>query len=588
MPIGPRQRRRQLDRIPASCCGWSGSSPRGRHGPGRKVPPVSIATEGVVHGPSGLFLIYNLLGADARWRSPIRRSFRAPAAHRPDRRQRPGDAGRSPGHGGGGRRARRLADLGRHVEPTTLPFGEQFARDFLRYWATLAAALRLGGPRIYGDAWDPDDLEPLTNELADCCGTMALNVPATIARLRRFRTLTSLLRRLRRAHVTGAGRPQSPTKLHRRRGRAAHNNWCGLLRYASFTAPQNVAGAPAITLPGALCTNGTPIGVHLGGAHGSGEAMLLGLAYEFEAATRVAAPTTRGLRPELTTRAGFMHSSPAVRPLASQTQTLRSHNRLLPSVPICRGRRKDDGKRWAAQHGDSRPGCWSSGRSGHAGGVAVDAQRVGAVSTITVAETGRNGDSGLARGLTPSCSTCGCRTCPGWTSAGPSGGNPASHYGDGNAQADERWTWLWALSSPAPTTMVKPLAIGELVVRWVPTRPVAAEGRIDRDRPLARESRQPNRDCRGGAAAPCRKSSTAALEPAATRGAPCRARSCYGPSGVPLRRLRTHPRRSHPPPAPPIADNPMGAAASRRCAGGVPPGCLTTAVPAGLTAVSPC
>ncbi len=66
-----------------------------------------------------------------------------------------------------------------------------------------------------------------------------------------------------------------------------------LLRYASFTAPQNVAGAPAITLPAQLSTNGTPIGVHLGGAHGS-EAMLLGLAYEFEAATRASLPRYPG------------------------------------------------------------------------------------------------------------------------------------------------------------------------------------------------------------------------------------------------------------------------------------------------------
>ena len=50
-----------------------------------------------------------------------------------------------------------------------------------------------------------------------------------------------------------------------------------------FTPIQNATGDPAISLPLAVASNGLPLGVQFAAAHG-GEAMLLGLAYELEAA----------------------------------------------------------------------------------------------------------------------------------------------------------------------------------------------------------------------------------------------------------------------------------------------------------------
>jgi amidase len=56
-----------------------------------------------------------------------------------------------------------------------------------------------------------------------------------------------------------------------------------LLRYVPFTSMQNVAGAPAISLPLGRSTDGLPIGVQAAAAVGA-EATLLGLSYELEEA----------------------------------------------------------------------------------------------------------------------------------------------------------------------------------------------------------------------------------------------------------------------------------------------------------------
>jgi amidase len=55
-----------------------------------------------------------------------------------------------------------------------------------------------------------------------------------------------------------------------------------LLRFASFTALQNVTGSPAISLPLARTEDGLPIGVQVAAPLGE-ERRLLSLAYELEA-----------------------------------------------------------------------------------------------------------------------------------------------------------------------------------------------------------------------------------------------------------------------------------------------------------------
>ena len=137
---------------------------------------------------------------------------------------------------------------------------------------------------MFGSGWDGEQLEPLTKGLADYCRTMVTGVPAMLSRLRAFpETYASMfddvdviLSPVLAAPPVPIGylAPDIEPRTHIVR----------LLRYASFTAAQNVAGAPGIAVPAATSAEGTPIGIHLGGPFGS-EATLLELAYELEEAS---------------------------------------------------------------------------------------------------------------------------------------------------------------------------------------------------------------------------------------------------------------------------------------------------------------
>ncbi len=177
-----------------------------------------------------------------------------------------------------------LAGRGHHVDTADIGVTQQFGRDFLRYWAALAFALKLGGPRLYGPDFDRSSLEPLTLGLADFFRSVALGVPASVARLRRFpgqhRSLFESYDVIL-SPTTGYAPPPlgylSPEldfRTHARR----------LLPFAGYTAVQNVAGTPAINLPLGHTADGRPIGVQCAGPMGS-ERMLLELAYELEAAS---------------------------------------------------------------------------------------------------------------------------------------------------------------------------------------------------------------------------------------------------------------------------------------------------------------
>ncbi|MDQ1249225.1 MAG: amidase, partial [Actinomycetota bacterium] len=174
-----------------------------------------------------------------------------------------------------------LAEQGHEVTEVPTPADERFGKDFLRYWAAMAFALRLGGTRLYGEDFDPALTEPFTNGLADYFRTVGFGVPAALARLRRFphhyaRTfeqvdvlLTPTLGTLPPPH--GYLSPNLDFRTHATR----------LLRFAGFTAVQNVTGTPAVSLPGGHARDGRPIGIHLGTAWGD-DRTLLELALEWE------------------------------------------------------------------------------------------------------------------------------------------------------------------------------------------------------------------------------------------------------------------------------------------------------------------
>ncbi len=161
------------------------------------------------------------------------------------------------------------SELGHHVEPVDNPFPDQIAHDFLRYWGMLAFSLRRFGS--------------FSVHLSSFFASIAPAVPGSIRRLRRFAAdyddaLSGFDLILSPVLATppvpiGYLGPEVDPRVHLIR----------LLRYASFTALQNVSGAPGISLPLASTPEGLPIGIHFGARFGQ-EQTLLDLAAQLELA----------------------------------------------------------------------------------------------------------------------------------------------------------------------------------------------------------------------------------------------------------------------------------------------------------------
>ena len=175
------------------------------------------------------------------------------------------------------------ADLGHEVEEIPPPVTETFARDFLRFWGLMAELIVRGAPLLYGRDFDASRLERMTLGLAEFARSVALRIPGSLRRLlrhqqtyvepyERFDLLLSPVLAHEPPPIGHLG-PEVPFRDHLIR----------LLRFASFTAEQNISGAPAISVPFGTGTNGVPIGVQFSAPIGE-EARLLRIAYQIEEA----------------------------------------------------------------------------------------------------------------------------------------------------------------------------------------------------------------------------------------------------------------------------------------------------------------
>ncbi len=176
-----------------------------------------------------------------------------------------------------------LEGLGHHVEEAALPVDDRFGTDFLRYWAFLSFALQNAGGYVLGAGFDRSRTEALTKELSAMFGRGAVAHPGSLRRLRRMardHTAAFDTYDLVVSPVTGHPAPPIGHLGPDVEGRA---HLVRLLRFASFTAVQNISGAPAISLPLGRTDDGRPIGVQLAAPYGL-ERRLLEVAYEVEAA----------------------------------------------------------------------------------------------------------------------------------------------------------------------------------------------------------------------------------------------------------------------------------------------------------------
>ncbi|KQV04491.1 amidase [Kitasatospora sp. Root107] len=276
-------------RIPAACCGLVGLKPtRGRlvaNEQSRRLP-IDLITDGVltrtVRDTAAFFA-----AAEQQYRNPalpplglvagpggrplrIGLVLDSPLAVTDEQTRRAVE-----------QTAARLEGLGHRVEPTALPFGEQFAHDFTLYWGYLAFLIAATGKLVLDRGFQARKLDGLTLGLRRSYRREFLRTPGVLRRLRQaertyagmFEAYDVILSPVL-GHVAPAIGHLSPNvpfeELIER-----------LRRYVAFTPVNNVTGAPAISLPTGETDDGRPIGVHLLAPHG-GEQVLLELAFELE------------------------------------------------------------------------------------------------------------------------------------------------------------------------------------------------------------------------------------------------------------------------------------------------------------------
>ncbi len=279
-------------RIPAACCGLVGLKPtRGRlaHPAMAQSLPLNIVVEGVVsrsvrdtaaflHAAETLRPNPSLppLG---EVQHPGRQRLRiALITRRPD-----GGPVHAENLAAAERVAAQLEALGHRVEPVASPFSAQMGDDFLLYWAMLAASLVHFGRRVVGPDFDARRLEPLTLGLARYFRRRLFRFPLALRRLKRYAAeYAAQFEHVDLLMSPTLGHPPPPIGFLALDLPFADAE-ARLRQYAVFTPPQNVSGAPGISLPLARSATGLPIGIHFAAPFG-GERRLLELALELEQA----------------------------------------------------------------------------------------------------------------------------------------------------------------------------------------------------------------------------------------------------------------------------------------------------------------
>ena len=181
--------------------------------------------------------------------------------------------------------AKLMASLGHRIEPTSWPMdGAQFGRDFTALWSTGAAELVAGVSKAMGRKADASVLEPFSLGMAQLVANLKPgDIEAAVGRLQAAsKAYDDWLTKYDVILSPVLGSP--PVELGFVSGDVPFETLqARLLDYVGYTPVQNVAGAPAMSVPLHWTANGLPVGVQFAGRAGS-EEMLFQLAYQLEAA----------------------------------------------------------------------------------------------------------------------------------------------------------------------------------------------------------------------------------------------------------------------------------------------------------------
>jgi amidase len=169
------------------------------------------------------------------------------------------------------------------VEEIPCPFSGSIIDDFMRYMAVIAwFGIRLGRLTLHF-GFDGSKLDPWTTGFAQFFAKAKLAGLAATMRLRRFaRPNQDVITRF--DVLMSPTTPEAAPPLgHLAPGVPFTTLFERMCAFAAFTAPYNVAGAPALSFPLGRSSSGLPLGVQFAAAHGK-DAVLLDLATSLEAA----------------------------------------------------------------------------------------------------------------------------------------------------------------------------------------------------------------------------------------------------------------------------------------------------------------
>lgn len=182
--------------------------------------------------------------------------------------------------------ARRLESLGHHVTCITIPLDvEELTEHFLNYYGLMAYAVSHWGDWVFGTKIDHSQLETFTLGLARRFRRNILEMPKSLAILRKAARETEQLFQSRCDILMTPVGAQKTTPIGYFSPNLSYDEICRRAAgYAAYTGLQNVTGTPSISLPLGTDSNGLPVGVQFTAALGR-DARLLELAYELEMET---------------------------------------------------------------------------------------------------------------------------------------------------------------------------------------------------------------------------------------------------------------------------------------------------------------
>lgn len=175
-----------------------------------------------------------------------------------------------------------LQSLGHNVKEIPLPITEQFGEDFSHYWAMMAFAVKNTGKLAFNRKFDSKKLDGLSLGLSDYYRQRMLQTPLVMYRLRKqAREALHVFDNVDAILLPTVGHTP-PALGHLSPDLPFEELFERLRAYVGFTPMANVTGSPAISLPGGISSDNTPIGVQIISNVGR-EDLSLDLAYELEA-----------------------------------------------------------------------------------------------------------------------------------------------------------------------------------------------------------------------------------------------------------------------------------------------------------------